>query len=310
MSRASCARRIGAGDEFKDGCARGRGGMRIAAEVVRRRRCPQIVAGNQKVDLASMHFADHLLHLADRPEFEIDDGGVLEEVLQERAPLGEVESADAAFRGMSSGEEERSAQLREGARDLAQRMAKGVEAQLEQIRRVAQARRPGERRGRGDDGNKRAGAGLARILTHHILPSGTHLSEARGAPSSTLTTPGANRNETPVSSESLNSEIWCQPDQGFSRRTCVGMTLWSFGFSSFLAPGPHLGLRHRLAGSSTALCGRLRGILRQHPLNIFRDDVELDIYDAARLETFEIRPPARVRNDPDGEACRKHFCDR
>ena len=148
--------------------------MRIEAEVVRRRRCPQIVAGNQKVNLASMHFADHLLHLADRPEFEIDDGCVLEEVLQERAPLGEVELADAAFRGMSSGEEERSAQLRQGARDLAQRMSKGVEAQLEQIRRVAQARRPGERRGRGDDGDKRSGRyRFCRILTRHILPSRT-----------------------------------------------------------------------------------------------------------------------------------------
>jgi hypothetical protein len=36
-------------------------------------------------------------------------------------------------------------------------MAKGVEPQLEQVRRLAQARRSGERRARGDDGDKRAG---------------------------------------------------------------------------------------------------------------------------------------------------------
>src|SRR4029077_19186556 len=101
-------------------------------------RCSQIVTGNQKVNLASMHFADHVLHLAYRPEFEVDDGRVFQEVLQEHAPFGETKLADAAFRGMSSGEEERGAQLRQGARDLAQRMAKGVEAQLEQIRQVSQ----------------------------------------------------------------------------------------------------------------------------------------------------------------------------
>ena len=163
--------------------------MRIAAEVVRRGRCPQIVAGNQKVNPASMHFADHLLHLADRPEFEIDDGCVLEEMLQERAPLGEAELADAAFRGMSSGEEERGAQLRQGARDLAQRMAKGVEAQLEQIRRVAQARRPGERLGRGDDGDKRTGRACLPNSYPSYLASRHAFVRARGALSSTLTTP-------------------------------------------------------------------------------------------------------------------------
>ena len=137
-----------------------------------------------------MHFADHVLHLAYRPEFEIDDSCVLEEALQERAPLGEVESADAAFRGMSSGEEERSVQLRQGARDLAQRMAKGVEAQLEQIRRVAQARRPGERLGRGDDGDKRTGRTAILPNSYPSYLASRHaLVMARGALSSTLSAP-------------------------------------------------------------------------------------------------------------------------
>jgi len=54
-------------------------------------------------------------------------------------------------------------------------MSKGVEAQLEQIRRVVQARCSGERRRRGDDGNKRSGryAGFCRTLTRHILLSRT-----------------------------------------------------------------------------------------------------------------------------------------
>ncbi len=57
--------------------------------------------------------------MANRPEFEIDDGCVLEEMLQERAPLGEAELTDTAFRGMTGGEKERGAQLRQGARDFA-----------------------------------------------------------------------------------------------------------------------------------------------------------------------------------------------
>jgi hypothetical protein len=48
-------------------------------------------------------------------------------------------------------------------------MAKGVEAQLEQIGRVAQARRSSERGGRVDDGNKRCGrfAYSGQILIRH-----------------------------------------------------------------------------------------------------------------------------------------------
>ena len=122
-------------------------------------------------------------------------------------------------------------------------MAKGVEAQLEQIRRVAQARRSGERRGRGDDGDKRTGLAYFEFL--------------------------------PVISR-LQTRLF----------------------------------RWHEAADRGLCCGPLTRILRQHPLNIFRDDVELDIHDVVRLKAFEIRLPARVRNDPDGEACRKHFCDR
>jgi hypothetical protein len=48
-------------------------------------------------------------------------------------------------------------------------MTKGVEAQLEQIGRVAQARRSSERGGRVDDGNKRCGrfAYSCQILIRH-----------------------------------------------------------------------------------------------------------------------------------------------
>jgi hypothetical protein len=62
-----------------------------------------------------MHFADDILHLANRAEFEIDYGCVLEEMPQKRAPRGEAELTDTAFRRMTGGEKERCTQLRQGA---------------------------------------------------------------------------------------------------------------------------------------------------------------------------------------------------
>ena len=76
---------------------------------------PAAAAGNQEVDPKPVHFADDVLHLANRPQFEIDNGRVLEEMPQEGTPLGEAELADAAFCRMTGGEKERGAQFREGA---------------------------------------------------------------------------------------------------------------------------------------------------------------------------------------------------
>jgi hypothetical protein len=77
------------------------------------------VEGDQKADPTPIHFADDPLHLVDRPKFQIDHGCVLEEMLEERAPFGEPELAEAAFRGMTGGEEKRGAQLRQSARRFA-----------------------------------------------------------------------------------------------------------------------------------------------------------------------------------------------
>ena len=48
--------RIGASDDFKDGCAGRRGGARMAEEFVKGERGAQIVEGNQKFDLAPLAF--------------------------------------------------------------------------------------------------------------------------------------------------------------------------------------------------------------------------------------------------------------
>jgi hypothetical protein len=94
---------VGPSDNLEDGRARRYGETRMAVEFAKRGRRPQIVEGNEKVDPAEMHFADDPLHLANRSKFEIDNSCVLEETLQERAPFGEPELADAAFRGMTRG---------------------------------------------------------------------------------------------------------------------------------------------------------------------------------------------------------------
>ena len=58
-------------------------------------------------------------HLPDGSEFEIDQGGVFEKAEEKRAPGRDRQAADAAFRGMTRGENEPGAQLRDRARHFA-----------------------------------------------------------------------------------------------------------------------------------------------------------------------------------------------
>jgi hypothetical protein len=48
----------------------------------------------------------------------------------------------------------------------------------------------------------------------------------------------------------------------------------------------------------------------EHPLDILRDDVELDVEKIAGLQGSKIRLLPRVGNDPDGEAFLEQFGDR
>ena len=54
---------------------------------------------------------------------------------------------------------------------------------------------------------------------------------------------------------------------------------------------------------------RARRESRQHSLDIFREDIELEIDVIADLERIEIGVAFRVRNDPARETVRQKFCD-
>ncbi len=84
-----------------------------------RRRVTKIVHRKEKANPATPHFIEERFHLPDGSKFEIDQGGGAEKSLEQGTAQARVQPANAAFRRMARGENERSAQSRDRALDLA-----------------------------------------------------------------------------------------------------------------------------------------------------------------------------------------------
>ena len=84
------------------------------------RRCvTKIVQRKKKANPATAHFIEERFHLPDGSKFEIDQGGDVEKALEQGATPDRAQPTNAAFRRMARGENERSAQLRDHALNLA-----------------------------------------------------------------------------------------------------------------------------------------------------------------------------------------------